>query len=352
MTTKYLDDLESRIDADGEAAVLEQWKRFLNDEIKTGVFSPVRPYRAPAKTEWPRITVNTAINDFDQMLLAQLVGCSGSVEHGGAGRILDVRANYGTGILSSVFGAKIFWMDDALDTLPTSEPIPGGADAIKRLLDAGIPDLDAGFGGRTLEMGRRFVAAFAPYPNISKWVRIYHPDIQGPMDVAELVWGSSIFYELVDQPELAHDFLELVTQTYIKYLRAWNAIVAPAADGVASHWGLLHKGAIMLRDDSAMNLSGEMFEEFVRPYDQRLLDEFGGGAIHFCGHGDHFVPSLTQMRGLYSINMSQPHLNDMERIYQHTVDKGVTIIGFDSRHADKALAAGRDLRGRVQVHVW
>ena len=352
MTAKYLDDLESRIDDAGETAVREQWMRFINDEIKTGVFSPTRAYNAPAKIDWPSISVNTAIGDFDQMIIAQVGECSRAVASGGKGNILNVRANYGTGILSSVFGAKIFWMEDALNTLPTSEAIPGGADAIKRLLDAGIPDLNTGFGGKTLEMGRRFVEAFAPYPNISKWVHIYHPDIQGPMDIAELVWGSSIFYELADQPELVHAFLDLVTQTYTKYLREWNSIVAPLEGGIAAHWGLLHKGMIMLRDDSAMNLSGEMFEEFVRPYDQRLLDEFGGGAIHFCGHGDHFIPAMTKMRNLHSINMSQPHLNNMESIYQHTVDKGISIIGFDSRHAATALASGRDLHGRVHVHVW
>ena len=349
MIEKYLDDLESRLDDAGETAVREQWMRFINDEIKTGIFTPIRPYKAPAKIEWPRISVNTAIGDFDQMILAQLADCSSIIATGDTGNILNVRANYGTGILSSVFGAKIFWMEDALNTLPTSEPLTGGTDAIKRLLDAGIPDLHTGFGGKTFEMGRRFVEAFAPYPKISKWINIYHPDIQGPIDVAELVWGSSIFCELIDQPELVHAFLDLVTQTYTKYLHKWNRIVAPMGGGVSSHWGLLHKGTIMLRDDSAMNLSGEMFEEFVRPYDQRLLDEFGGGAIHFCGHGDHFIPAMTQMHNLHSINLSQPHLNDMECIYRHTVDKGITIIDLDRNYAEATLAAGRDLRGRVNT---
>ena len=63
---------------------------------------------------------------------------------------------------------------------------------------------------------------------------------------------------------------------------------------------------IMLRDDSAMNVSGGLFEEFVRPYDQRLLDEFGGGAIHFCGRGDHYIGRMSRMQGLRAVQQRRP----------------------------------------------
>ena len=40
-----------------------------------------------------------------------------------------------------------------------------------------------------------------------------------------------------------------------------------------------------------MNLSPDMFMEFIFPYNQRLFDIFGGGGDHFCGRGDHFIPT-------------------------------------------------------------
>ncbi len=97
-----------------------------------------------------------------------------------------------------------------------------------------------------------------------------------------------------------------------------------------------------------MNLSPPMYEEFVRPHDQRIFDELGGGIIHFCGRGDHFIAAMSEMTGLYGIAMSQPHLNDMEVIYANTVDKGIGLVGLDMNHAKAALQSGRDLRGRVQ----
>jgi hypothetical protein len=195
-------------------------------------------------------------------------------------------------------------------------------------------------------MGRYFVELFANYPNVSKYVHIYHPDLQGPMDICELLWGSDLFIDLIDTPDLVHSLLELITETYIRFMREWEQLVPPR-DPYSPHWGMMHRGRIMIRDDSAMNLSPEMFDEFIKPYDQLLLSEFGGGAIHFCGKGDHYIESLAHMTGVYAVNMSQPECNDMERIFRNTIDKGIMLIGLRSDAVEAAISQGRDLRGRV-----
>ena len=260
-----------------------------------------------------------------------------------------VRANYGTGILSSVFGAKVFVMDKEIDTLPTTKPLEGGHETVRRLIDEGLPDLDRGLGRKTFAMGEYYMELFDRYPKVREYVRVYHPDLQGPMDLCELLWGSSLFLDVIDVPDLVKTFLDLITRTYIAFMKRWNEIVPPS-DGYAPHWMMLHKGAIMLRDDSAMNFSPDMFEEFIEPYDQRLLDEFGGGGIHFCGRGDHYIGRATEMPGVYAINLSQPEYNKMEVIFDNTVDKGINIVGLACDAAEAALARGRDLHGRV--HCW
>jgi len=103
----------------------------------------------------------------------------------------------------------------------------------------------------------------------------------------------------------------------------------------------------MLRDDSAMNLSPALFDEFIRPYNQRILDAFGGGGDHFCGKGDHFIANLSELEGLHAVAMSQPEYNDMETIFRHTVDKGIKLLALERAAADAAIAAGRDLHGHV-----
>ena len=85
------------------------------------------------------------------------------------------------------------------------------------------------------------------------------------------------------------------------------------------------------------------------PYDQRLLKAFGGGAIHFCGRGDHYIAELANLEGLYGINMTQPELNDMELIFANTVDRGINLLALDANAAQQANTRGRNLRGRVHV---
>jgi hypothetical protein len=245
---------------------------------------------------------------------------------------------------------NLFIMDDRYNTLPTSEPVPGGTEGIRRRVDAGAPDLRAGLGPRVLEMGQRFVAALADFPRVRRYVYVYHPDLQGPMDVCEVLWGSGLFVELIDQPGLVHELLELVTCTYMAFLRRWQQTVPPLPGDADRHWSMMHGGHIMLRDDSAMNLSPAMFDEFIVPYNQRLLDTFGGGAEHFCGRGDHYIARMCGLRSLHAVAMSQPDWNDMETIYRHTVDQGIRLLGFQRAAADAALARGRDLHGLV--HCW
>jgi hypothetical protein len=166
------------------------------------------------------------------------------------------------------------------------------------------------------------------------------------MDICELVWGSGLFLELMQEPDLVKEFLELITATYIAYMDRWHRIFPPEGD-FAPHWGLMHRGTVMLREDSAMNLSPEMFREFIEPYDRRLLSRYGGGAIHFCGRGDHYIDRIPQMEEVFAVNLSQPEYNDMERIFRHTVDEGIQIIGLRREAAEEALANGRDLHGNV-----
>jgi hypothetical protein len=365
MLEKYLEDLENRIDAVVEDDLWAQWKAFVDGEFTGDIFSPQRVREALPGVKWPFTSVNAALQDYDAMALQQLSSCSNALAQG-TGALLCVRSNYGTGIVPTIFGAELFVMDEETNTLPTAIPLGGleianandavrnveeteVADAIKALLDRGVPDLHIALGGKVLEMAEYYQEMLTPYPKIQQYVTIYHPDMQGPMDICELLWGSGMFVALIETPDLVTQLLELVTETYIQYMNAWTARV-PFTGDYAVHWSMLHKGNIMLRDDSAMNLSPRMFKRFIQPYDGRLLQEFGGGAIHFCGRGDHYIKSASGIAGLTTINMSQPEYNDMERIFANTVDKGINIVGLPRAAADEALARGRDLHGRV--HCW
>ena len=101
--------------------------------------------------------------------------------------------------------------------------------------------------------------------------------------------------------------------------------------------------------DSCVNFSPEMYEEFSLPYDKILLNRYGG-IIHSCGKVDHFVNSLNLIgEGYYGFNLSQPHLNDMEKVFSSTVDVGVRILNLDPVAVKQAMEKNLKLRGLVHV---
>lgn len=345
-TLALLDDIERRIDPESEESMAAQWHDFLYDRFEGDIFLPQRKRLSPAGFTLPGVNINDAIEDYEQMLIAQLQLVSGALNS--RNQNLCVRANYGTGILSSLFGAEIFVMPREMNTLPTTRAV-GDTDRIRELVECGIPDLYGRFGRKVFEFGEICAEVFRKYPNIHQYVEVYHPDTQGPLDICELLWGCEMFYAMYEEPELVHAMMHLLTDTYTAFLRKWYEIF-PSNSEMNVHWSALrHRGTILLRDDSAMNLSPELYEEFAAPYDGTLLERFDGGAVHFCGRGDHYIETLCALPKLYGINMSQPELNDMEKIWSNTVDRGIKMLMFPRGWAEKDLVRPGGYRHNLSI---
>lgn len=341
---KYLDDIENRIDADQEDKLFSDWVTFAEGNWHENYFSPKRKRLAEPSIEWPYININDAIDDYELMIISQFAMCSQHLSKG-TGSILTVRGNYGVGIIPSIFGAEKFIMDYKADTLPNVYPLKNGKDDIKRIINSDISEFSTGWGENIFVISEMYNEIFEKYPKIKKYVRIDHPDTQGPMDLCELLWGSDLFLDLYDCPDMVHQFLAKLTDTYKNILDKYFSVV-PNKDHYHSYFGSIHKGSIMIRNDSAVNLSADMCREFVSYYNNELLDYFGGGAIHFCGRGDHYSQQFGEMEKLYAVNLSQPECNDMEVLFQNTIDKGINIITLP---INEAVNRNRGMKGLVHT---
>ena len=220
-TIAILEDIEKRIDPETEEDHIKQWEDFLYDRFEGEVFAPARKKRTSPSFDLPNININDAVADYDTMLRSQLAGVSKSLESKSAS--LVIRANYGTGILSSLFGAEIFIMPREQNTLPTTKPF-NDTEKIEEMIEKGIPDLNGGLGKKVFEFGELCAETFAKYPKINKYLRMYHPDLQGPLDICELLWGGEMFYAMYDEPELVHSALSLVTDTYTAFMNKWHSV--------------------------------------------------------------------------------------------------------------------------------
>ena len=106
MLEQYLEDLENRLDAAVEEELEAEWRFFLDGCCPGPYFRPWRRQPAPARIEWPKIRINPALKDLELMLLRELAAVSANVAEGN-GQILNIRCNYGTTILPSLFGVGL-----------------------------------------------------------------------------------------------------------------------------------------------------------------------------------------------------------------------------------------------------
>lgn len=342
-TLELLNDIERRIIPEVEEDYIKQWETFWKGECRDIVFSPSRKIVSEPAITVKQVNINDALDDYELMLDMQLALVSSALSKKTSA--LGVRSNYGTGIMTTLFGAEIFRMPYKTNTLPSTRSF-NDSDRIRRILDAGAPDLTNGFGKDVFNFGEICAEVFQNYPKISKYVYVYHPDTQGPLDIAELLWGSEMFYEMYDDPDFVHAVMQLITDTYIRFMDRWFQMY-PIRDGLNVHWGFWMQGGIMLRNDSAINLSPELYREFALKYDTRLLDYYGGGAVHFCGKGDNFIGELATAKNLTGINLSQPHLNDMDKIFHTAFSNGKKLVNINRSGCEAYIQKPDAIRGML-----
>jgi len=159
-TLALLDDIEERIDPDVEDKYQAEWKDFLYGRFDGELFDPVREKKAPSKLSLEPVHINDALNDLDLMIRLEMQAVSALLA---AGRgCLGIRANYGTGTMTSIFGAEVFVMPRETGSLPTTKPL-NDTDKVKAIVEKGIPDLNTGFGGSMFAFGEAVAEIFEKY---------------------------------------------------------------------------------------------------------------------------------------------------------------------------------------------
>jgi hypothetical protein len=313
MLDALLDHIEDETDLSWRADVERRHVAAMNFEACTPPLTMACPPRDPRFKTYP---YTQAFEDPRAMMVNELLldfsGVLTSVE------VADdfawaIRANYGVGVVASVLGARCRIVGN---NMPWVEPVEG-VEEIKRIVARGLPDVRTALVARVIETNQFYREKLAAYPKLSRAIHITQPDLEGPMDIAHLVWGKDVLLAMYDEPKLVAEFFSLVAETYIACLEAIAPTVVEEAgrsDMVYLHWGIV-KGRALIKDDSAIMLSPEHYERFVKPCDRRILDAVGGGGIHSCGDFGHLMPSYLSIDALKCIDAGQSDMLDMDRWY-------------------------------------
>jgi hypothetical protein len=136
---------------------------------------------------------------------------------------------------------------------------------------------------------------------------IQMPDMQGPLDLANNLWGTEgLLLAMQETPEAAHRLLQMMTDDYIRYM----CLVREAAQG---DWVPMHCMPVLwlpaalgvaLSEDLLAVLSPRLYRVFGPPYNQQVAEAFGGIVVHSCGSVEHNLAPLAATPGLVGVNVS------------------------------------------------
>jgi hypothetical protein len=253
---------------------------------------------------------------------------------------LSIRNNHGTIQVASVLGGD--WKLHE-NNYPWVEPFHS-MDRIEEVANSTGPVSDDDGVLRksfeTLEFYRRKLAEHLP---LDQAIQISLPDLQGPIDTAEQLWGSEIYYGIVDRPELFEKLLGRIVDVQLQIAGKFRRRATDRLDPVAAtQHGWQVPGRILIRNDSSIMLSPDMYAEHVRPHDARLLKEIGKGSIHFCGNGQHLIESMLDIPDLLGLDFGEIHLMDPNWIYRTVRERSVAVVPYKPSRDD--LISGRAAR--------
>lgn len=247
-----------------------------------------------------------------------------------------VRANLGTVVMASMFGACV---EQLRDNPPWVRHDEKQNITLKQVLDCDPLDFTQGWCPRVTEMYSFYDHVFSDYPELKQQIRFVLPDLQSPLDNLELIVGSDVFmylYSDVALVEQALDHLATAQIGFAKHLSPWLS----EPDDVFSHQhATMIKGNVLLRNDSVIMISPQMYRDVVAPRDERVMCELGGGAIHSCGKVDAHVPVYAELPSLCSIDLGQSELNDVEAMYQLLKQRKLPLIRVKTTREE--LVSGR-----------
>ena len=321
----YLDRLNRLIDVEhvrsAEERQLKAWTQQPLDRLPTiiSVYEDRRHVRHDWPPDWPHVGYGDAFRDPPTMLIHELT----RVYEGALlkdDRAYSIRANYGVPILPSVLGCTYQQLGD---DMPQCHSL-ASMDMIDNLLHKGIPDIRAGLAAKSLETEEYFLEALYPFANLRETVRIGCPDTQGPFNLASIVAGSSIYLAIYDSPGLVSDLMALCTSLYIAFTKAHNDLVG-TKPGTSYHWGMQCRGARIV-DDSAVNLSEEMYRRYVVPFNRQIGQALGGFWGHYCGKGQQILYAMLDTEGITGIHFGNPEMQTLSEVAQAVARRGICVL--------------------------
>ena len=235
---------------------------------------------------------------------------------------LTIRANFGTVVIASLFGGKVEQRENNPPWIRHFET----KDQFKSIFDKDTLDFSQGICPQIIDTYKIYRDILSDYSNLQKCIKIVLPDLQGPLDSLELLRGSEIYSDFVLDPDLVENGLRLMAEAQVGFAEFLKPLTADGTEGFSHQHAVAIKGNILIRNDSAIMISPEMYEAQVAPFDELVLKKLGGGGVHSCGKIDFNVPAIFELNSIKCFDFGQSYLNDIDDVYQKAKEKKMPLL--------------------------
>lgn len=184
----------------------------------------------------------------------------------------------------------------------------------------------------------------------------YHADTQGIFDIAHLLYGDEVLYELPydEQREWVEGLFDLCVDLYIRVTRHLKALLGEDV-GCMIHGHGAPQGAyfptagVRMSEDTATLLSPGMIDQFILPLIERASEPFAGVFAHYCGLHESFFDQLCGLDCVRAVDLGNPEMYDARALLERCAETGTVLYSRVAGEPGEAWEAyTRRLAGLVQ----
>jgi hypothetical protein len=323
---RLLDHLSAALDPQRRAAIDRRYRRTLDYEP---VDRPPFIVSAPLPDDCPfRLFPHSqAFVDPQKMLFNELVHAFDTsialCDRYADDLPLTIRANFGTVLIASMFAAPV---EQVGDNPPWVRHDAGRTPPLAQISCTDPEDASRGWIPRVVETLECYCDVLEGWPDVKRQLRIVLPDLQGPFDNLELICGSDLFLQLVTEAEAVDRALAVLARAQVHVARYLSRWITDGPTGYCHQHAVGLKGNLLLRNDSCIMVSADMYRRQIAPHDEHVLREMGGGGVHCCGDFGHLVDAFLDLPSIQALDFGQSEMNDADAIYRRAAEKKIALI--------------------------
>ena len=326
----YLELLEQQIDIKHIRAVERKQMSVFNFEKvdRLPILISTRDdvaHKTSSKIDWPSFPFGQMWNDYGGMLLNELRPVYESIKLKDD-KVFTLRPNLSQIVVPSLFGAEASYPDDQLDSMPAVKSLLN-YQQLKAINTDEIDFQKHWIINKYCNIIKAWKELLSDFPKLTEAIHFSLPDLQGPFNLYFILRGTDAYTDLILDHDFTHNLMQKITTILINLTNYLSDFIGYS--GNSYYWNYCYPGKIRNVDDNSIQISADLYKEFVLPYNQMLTQQCNGGIHHYCGKGDHIIDQIMNIKGVKGLNFGNPEMQDWNNIYEKAQMHKVVLL-FDN----------------------